>query len=64
MNSRNGPALSSPTWGAARLPYGGLALVALWTLLWALFLGTLGRGRPPAPGDAVAAAADAARPGR
>jgi hypothetical protein len=43
MTSHLGLDLSSPSWGASRrVPVGGLALVALWALLWALFLGTVG----------------------
>lgn len=47
MTSRPAPAPSSPSWGpSSRFPLGGLALVALWAVLWSLFLGTVGAARP------------------
>jgi hypothetical protein len=56
MTSHHGLALSSPSWGTSRrLPLGGLALVALWALLWGLFLGTV--GAPGAGRDAQLATA-------
>jgi hypothetical protein len=64
MTSRSGDALSPPSWGPARrLHLGGPAIVALWILLWALFLGTVGApaGAPPGTAAPVAAARGGAR---
>lgn len=60
MNSHHGLALSPPSSGTSRrFPLaGGLALVALWALLWGLFLGTV--GTPVAGHDAGARARQAA----